>query len=155
MDLRSFSNMATYNQLFEFDEPIPSIMLHSLKFVDGKWKFVYSIETPVRLKSGVVRKSPLYFKGYINNMVLMSEVKKNMINIPVRSKEDVYKLLNMQREADMRFRKSFVESHKDNIDSYTESTFTLKNESQKSYGAYIVGIKSQGEEETVFIGRKK
>ena len=142
-----------YNQIFFVEEPVPSLPLTSLKFKDGKWYYAYTFETPVRLIEGRVRKYPLFVDGAIHGLRLINEDKRYMTNIPIYSKEDIYHLLDLQREADYRFRDEFILNNLDRLDDFNEMTFTLRNKSQKATNKAIVRIKKQDDMFTTFVGR--
>lgn len=139
------------NQLFTVDEPIPSLIVHSLIFEDGKWKYTYAYETPVTL-TDKRRKEPIYVLGFIDNQKLMKTLNKNMVNIPIYCKQDVYDIMERQRLSDERFRREYRKHHLDVTDD-DQKTFTLENKTQKAYGRRICGIKEQLEDKTIFIGR--
>lgn len=139
------------NQLFTVEEPVPSLVTHSLIFEDGKWKYVYAFETPVQVPEKP-RKTPIYVVGHTGVQRFMSISKKNMVNTPVYCRQDVYDLLDRQRESDKRFRREYRKNHPEVTDE-DQTTFVLDNRSQKAYGRRISGIKEQLEDKTIFIGR--
>lgn len=140
------------NQLFRVYEPIPSLKLHSLEYKEGKWVYCYAIETPVLLKD-TKRRSPLYLSGFLSNMKLVDKINKNLINTEIYCKQDIYNLLDEQREADKLFRKKFLEAHPDFDPECEELTFTLENRSQRAVGRMIARLKEDNGELSTFVGR--
>lgn len=141
-------------QLFEFPQPIPSLTLHSLKFKEGKWWYVYPIYTAKRLTDKKLKES-LYLSSNMENPEFVSSVNKNLTMVEVFCKNDVIKLFKKQRANDLLFRKEFKEkASKEFLDSLTENTITLKNKNQKASNLKIVKIKKKSEKETVFVGRE-
>lgn len=140
------------NQLFRVYEPVPSLKLHSLEYKEGKWIYCYAIETPVLLKD-TRRRKPLYLSGFLSNMKLIDKMNKNLINTEIYCKQDIYDLLEEQREADKLFRKKFLESHPDFDHEQEELTFTLEDRSQRAVGRMIVRLKEDNGKLSTFVGR--
>lgn len=141
------------NQFFTFDKPIPSLPVYKLQFKNGKWNYVYRIQTPVALRD-TKRKEPLYIDGSFLNLKLVKEKSEFMVNVRIYCKKDLIKLFNKQRIADNKMRKEFNQI-KDTLDigKLEEHTFTLKNKNQLVYNCWIVRAKNIGKKETVFVGR--
>ena len=139
-------------QNIELNEPIPSLPLSKLKFKDNKWKYIYTIKTPVLLTSRE-RKTPLYFTGSLISMELSNKCPKHSTNLEVHSKEELLTLFEQQRKSDLKFRKEFKEKHLNDLDKFDEKTFILDNKSQNAFNKYIVKIKSKLKDKTIFVGR--
>lgn len=144
--------MALKNQLFKVDEPVPSLRLHSLEYKNGKWTYCYAFETPVLLRNSR-RKTPLYLAGFLTNMRVIDTLNKNMINTEIYCRQDIYDLIELQRESDKRFRERFIRDNPALAKKNKESTFTLANRSQRAYGKMIVRLKEDNGSMSTFVGR--
>lgn len=140
-------------QPIKMDEPVPSLELYKLEWDNDnkRWIYVYSVDTPVELTEKPLEQ-PLYFAGVFTK-TLINNSTKYMINIPVSTIDDVYRLYNRQRESDLLFRKRFEEEHSDFIKQFPAKTFTVKNETQNAIGKMVVSIAKMDEEYTTFVGR--
>lgn len=142
--------MTLKNQIFRVDAPVPSLRLHSLEYKDGKWIYCYAFETPVLLKDSR-RRTPLYLGGFLTNMKLIDKLNKNMINTEIYCKQDIYDLMDIQREADLLFREKFMKTQL--AEKLKENTFTLVNRNQRVSGKMIARMKEDNGELTTFVGR--
>jgi len=141
-------------QKFTFDNPIPSCRVCELKFTNNKWQFVYFINTPQLLLEG--KEYDLCIYEFISNLILKerSTLNPESTNISIKSLNDYLSILQSQREADIKYRKEWLSKHPD---AKKPSTITLENKSYsydelKDLANYIVGIQSQNQTNTTFIG---
>lgn len=144
--------MSVSSQLFIVNEPVPSLRVNSVYYKDGIWLYGYAFETPCLL-SDERRDTPLYLGGFLTNMIIKDSINKNMVNVEIYSKEDIYNLIDIQRDADNLFRKKFYSQHQDIMDTLTEETFTLADKSQVISGRYIVRLKEDNGVLSTFVGR--
>lgn len=86
-------------------------------------------------------------------MKLIDKMNKNLINTEIYCKQDIYDLLEEQREADKLFRKKFLESHPDFDPKQEELTFTLEDRSQRAVGRMIARLKEDNGKLSTFVGR--
>lgn len=100
--------MVMYHEI-TFEEPIPTCRIFSLTFDGGKWRYHYRVETPVELKGEL----DLVIYGHVSDLYLVhsNDIKDGGVNIPVKSLENYVKLLELQREKDLLFRKLWLEKN--------------------------------------------
>lgn len=135
-------------QEIEVLEPIPSLVLHAVKYEKGVWRYCYNLKTPYFL-SEIPLEKPLYVYGALQNLTLVASLNKNMVQLPVYTLKDFVDLLDKQRAEDLRFRDSFKK--------YTSlsdvNTFKVTNANHVfKYPTYIVNIKRMEDTNTEFIG---
>lgn len=146
-------DLKLHQQKVILDKPIPSIPIHSLWFSEGHWRFVYVFETPSFLKKTGHRRNPLYIDGPLRNCRLKDLLKPYMVNIPLYSLEDLYRVLEKQRQSDLAFRERFLQENP-YFAQRPVTTFTVKNRNQPCVGSFIVRVLSVDEKTTTFVGRR-
>ena len=120
--------------------------------VDGdNITYVYAIDTEARL-SDARRKSPLYISGMSNAICLTKTQGRNMANREVYCKDDIFAILEKQRNSDLRFREMFEEAH--DTSDWHLSTFEVAKKSQSLEGAYVVRALEISDSSIVFVGRR-
>ena len=116
-------------QFIKFDNPIPSCQIFELNFdsKNEKWEFVYAINTPYELTNNS-NQEPLIIYEYISDLYLkeVSFVHKESINIKVNNLNEYIDILNLQRQADLDYRKRWIEENPD-LAADGPSSITLEN----------------------------
>jgi len=128
------------------DYPVPSCVINRLLWKDGKWFYEYLVTNKTDIDVG---EAPLYIYGHIQQLTLISNIKKGHLNIKVESMDDLYRLVKKQAEADMEYRKEWIANHPDYYDNV--SKLTVKNETQEIEAQHVIDIFEQNEETTTFI----
>lgn len=141
-------------QFLEFDRPIPSCSIHSLKFDLGKWKYIYALNTPFELTNE--NKEELVVYEYISDLHLKlnESVHEESINLRITTLDEYLFLLEKQIEEDVKYREKWLLQHPDE----QPNTLILENrdysheellENNVNYISFIVDL---GDEETIFAG---
>lgn len=151
-----------------FNSPIPSLPVHSVKYLNGEWKFFYSVEIngvnvfPVRL----------LVYGHISDLTLANQDGFEEISSNVRFNKEIMnefelidflendyrELLMSQCEFDKLSRDIFIKTYKKKygVEPEVKQTFCLKNEKYTFNGEVLIsGILEQNEKETIFKGVKR
>lgn len=142
-------------QLLEFDNPIPSCSIYGLKFNNGKWKFIYRVETPNILNKENKDEEYIIYE-YISDLKVKhkKDVHPESVNIVFKTLDEYLSFLEAQRIADIEYREKWKKEHPDEI----PNLFILEN---KNYDFndlinldihFIAGIKQINENNTEFIG---
>lgn len=98
-------------QILEYDEPIPSCEIHSLKYADGKWVYEYAINTPIEITNE--NKQDLIVYEYISDLKIKNGDNQHpdAVNIHFKTLDEYLLLLEAQRAIDLLFRKKWLEKH--------------------------------------------
>lgn len=106
-----FNNKKEYEIILDFDEPIPSCRIDSLKYIDGKWIFCYKVYSPVDFLNGDTSKLELSIYGHISDLQLVKNDSLNSLsaNIKIDSLDEYLNYLKLQVEADKNYRKEFMQ----------------------------------------------
>lgn len=133
--------------------PVPSCTINNLIWDDKtlEWSYEYLVSLPKGItvdEEGSFSKT-LFVYGHIHQLKLVDNVTKNSVNITVNKVEEVEEMVSLQYEADMEFRKKWIEENPE----YEElaNVVEVKNETQFSEYNHIISIKEQKEETTIFI----
>lgn len=137
-------------QIFKVKTPIPSFELHSLEYENGEWAYCYDFDLPEQL-TDEKRKEPFYSTGFFVKRKFVRSLGQNLIGLEVFCKQDIYDLMEEQRQSDIRFRNEFKKSHLAN--NLVPFTFTLENKSQRAVKKWIASEVSNDGKNTTFTGR--
>ena len=148
-------------QLLKFDEPIPSCLIHSLKFnkENNKWEYIYALSTPEELTNN--KKFNLIIYEYISDLKLKdgTNMHPDSINIKIRNLDEYLFYLNKQREADLSYRRKWIKEH--NIEDYHLNTVELYNKDYSNEDlnveelCYISRIVEQKDDKTIFAAIRR
>lgn len=127
--------------------PVPSCEIKQLIREDGKWIYEYEVE--IKNSSYSIGEGPLYVWGHIQQLTLVSKIKKGHINITVNSMDEMINLIEKQAAADNERRRIWIKEHPDYYDNVV--TITVKNETQVPEASNIVAVLKEDEETTTFI----
>ena len=109
-------------QMLEFNHPIPSCKIHSLKYENNKWTFIYALNTPFELTNKNTENLIIY--EYICDLnVKKDDLHKESINIKFKTLDEYLYYLNKQYEEDIKFREKYLKNNPD----AEPSTITLEN----------------------------
>jgi hypothetical protein len=96
----------------EYDLPIPSCEIHSLRYDGGKWVFAYAVNTPVEITNS--NKQDLIVYEYISDLIVRigDGQHPDAVNIHFKTLDEYMLLLEAQRTADLEFRRKWLEKEK-------------------------------------------
>lgn len=133
-------------QLIELTRPIPSLPVHSIKYKNKTWIYVYCLRTPFEL-TGTPLEKPLYLRGALQALTLTDVSGNNMVLLPFFTLQDVLNLLEEQRKADLEFRADFDSQKTEPL------TITISNKNHVfTKATYLVKALRQMKTKTEFIG---
>lgn len=141
-------------QLLKFENPIPSCEIHSLEYHNNKWFFIYALNTPFELNND--NNEELIIYEYISDLYLkkISDVHAESVNIKIKTLDNYLKLLELQRNEDIKYRENWIKENPDEIpnklilENKNYSFEDLRNEGVH----YISSILESNDEKTIFSG---
>lgn len=95
-------------QLLKFDSPIPSCSIYELEFKDGKWYYIYALNTPFELTND--NEMELIVYEYISDLYLRlpESVHPESVNLRIKTLDQYLKLLEMQKNEDKKYREYWL-----------------------------------------------
>jgi hypothetical protein len=138
--------------------------------VDGKWKFIYSVNTPIeitdKIQKNIIDDEQLVFVVYefISDLKIKNkiDVHDKSVNLEFQTLDQYLQLLDAQRKADLDYRKKWIQKYIEEHDGEEPEphTITLSNKDftyNELHGdenniRYISSVIEQKDDETIFAG---
>lgn len=143
--------MKKFSVIINNSVPSCSVKMLIWDSINNMWKYEYEVTIPDSIsidEDGCFSKE-LYVYGHIQELLLVESVTKNSVNLKVKSKGDILRMLDDQYREDMEYRRRWISNNPEYYSKVNE--VLLDNKTQESKYRHIIFIKEQLENQTLFI----
>lgn len=141
-------------QKFKTENPIPSCEILELEYENGKWYYIYGINTPEEISNEESKEFIVY--GHISNLVVKyDDLNELSVNIHFKTLDQYIDILNKQRQADLDYRVSWLSRHpKCPINTVILENRSYKQEELQEKISYLSTILMEVDDVTIFAAVK-